>query len=97
VIERTDFDDAGVVDQNVDLSESIDNCPDGGLNLCAIEQIAFDNQNFATAPNQIGSRTREFFTVARNESNAPAFRANVSSKHEPKPTRSATNENNLVA
>ena len=37
VIERTDFDDAGVVDQDVDFAEAIDSCPDSGVNLRAIE------------------------------------------------------------
>jgi hypothetical protein len=42
VIERTDFNHTGVVDQDVNPVEMIDDFPDSSLNLIAIEQIAFD-------------------------------------------------------
>src|SRR5215469_3686108 len=54
MIERTDFDDAGVVDQDVNPVEMIDDIPDSSLNLIAIEQIAFNGQNFSTTRSDIG-------------------------------------------
>jgi len=97
VIERTDFDDAGVVDQDVNPVETIDDFPDSGLNLIAIEQIAFDRENFSAASREIGFRAREFFWITREESNVSALVANVSRQHEPKSTRPATDEDNFVA
>src|SRR5437773_9996742 len=63
VIERTDFDDAGVVDQDVNPVEMIDDFPDSGLNLIAIEQIAFDAENFSAARSEISFCAPEFFWI----------------------------------
>jgi hypothetical protein len=49
VIERTNLNDAGIVDQDVDFAEAIDSCPDSAMNLRVIEQVAFDGHNLATA------------------------------------------------
>jgi hypothetical protein len=97
VIERTYFDDAGVVDQDVNPVEMIDDFPDSSLNLIAIEQIAFDGENFFAASSEIGFCTREFFWITREESNVSALVANVSRQHEPKSTRSATDQGNFIA
>jgi hypothetical protein len=78
VIERTDFDDAGVVDQDVNPVEVIDDFPDGGLSLIAIEQIAFHCENFSATRSEIGFCAREFFWITREESNVSALVANVS-------------------
>ena len=90
VIERTDFDDAGVVDQNVNPVEMIDDFPNSRLNLIAIEQIALDGQNFSAARSEISFCAREFFRITREESNVSALVANMSRQHETKSTRSAT-------
>src|SRR5262245_22046698 len=97
VIERTDFDDAGVVDQDVNPVEVIDHFPDGSLNLIAIAQIAFDGKNFSAARSEIGFRACEFFSITREESNVSALGANVSRQHEPESTRSATNQGHFIA
>jgi hypothetical protein len=82
VIERTDFDHAGVVDQDVNLVEMIDDSPDSSLNLIAIEQIAFYSENLSVARGQIGFRAREFLWITRKQSNVPTLIANVSRQHE---------------
>jgi hypothetical protein len=97
VIERTDFDDAGVVDQDVNSIEMIDDFPNSGLNLIAIEQIAFDGENFSAARSEIGFCAREFFWITREESDVSALVANVSRQHETKSTRSATDQGNFIA
>jgi hypothetical protein len=97
MIERTDFDDAGVVDQDVNPVEAIDHFPDSGFNLIAIEQIAFDRENFSAARSEIGFRVREFFWIACEESNLSVLRANVSRQHEPEPARAASDQNNFIA
>src|SRR5258707_10711705 len=97
MIERTDFDDAGVVDQDVNPLEMIDDFPDCSLNLIAIEQIAFDGENFSTARSDLGFGPREFFWITREQSNLSALVANVSCQHETKSSRSATDQDNFVA
>ncbi len=42
MLKRTDFDNAGVVDQDIDLAKAIDYSPNSGANLFAIQQIAFN-------------------------------------------------------
>jgi hypothetical protein len=77
VIERTDFDDAGVVDQDVNPLEMIDDFPDGSLTLIAIKQIAFDGENFPAARSEISFRASEFLWITREESNLSSLAANV--------------------
>jgi len=86
VIERANFYDAGVVDQDVNPVELIDDFPDSDLNLIAIEQIAFDRENSSAARSEIGFCAREFFWITREERNVSALLANVSRQHETKPT-----------
>jgi hypothetical protein len=97
VIDRTDFDDAGVIDQDVNPIEMIDDFPDSGLNLIAIEQIAFDRENFSAASSEIGFRAREFFWITCEESNVSALVTNASRQHETESTRSATDQGNFIA
>jgi hypothetical protein len=97
VIERTDFDDASVVDQNVDPVEMFDGFPDCSLNLIAIEQIALDSENLSATRSEIGFRAREFFWITCEQSNLSAFVANVSRQHEAESTRSATDQGNFIA
>jgi hypothetical protein len=97
VIERTDFDDAGVVDQNVNPVEMIDYFPDCSLNLIAIEKIALDGKNFSAACSEIVFRAREFFWIPCEQSNLSAFVANVSRQHETESARSATDQCNFIA
>jgi len=97
MLERTDFDDAGVVNQNVNPAEMIDDFPDSSLNQIAIEQIAFDGENFSATRSDIGFGAREFFWVTREQRNLSALVANVSRQHQTKSTRSATDHGNLIA
>jgi len=97
MIQRTDFDDAGVVDEDVNPIEMIDDFPDSSLNLIAIEQIAFDGENVSSARSDISLGAGEFFWITREKSNVSTLLANVSRQHEPKSTRSATNHGNFIA
>jgi len=97
MIEWTDFDDAGIVDQDVNPVEMIDDFANSGPNLIAIEQIAFDDENFSTARSDIGFAPGEFFWITREESNLSSLAANVSRQNETKSTRPATDQGNLVA
>jgi hypothetical protein len=97
VIKWTDFDDPGVVDQDVNPVEMIDDSPHRRANLIAIEQIAFDGENSSAASCEIGFCLREFFRIARQESNLSAFAANVSRQDETKSPRSASDNRNFIA
>ena len=97
VFQRTNFDDAGVVDQNVDLAKAIDDLTNSGSNLRRIEQVALNGQNRPAARSEIGFCTRQFFRVAGNQCNVPALRANVSRKYEPESARSAGDDSHFAA
>ena len=58
VLKRTDLDDAGIVNQDVDRAVTVDCFLNGGLDLRAIEQIARDRQYFAAATREIGFGAR---------------------------------------
>jgi hypothetical protein len=96
MIQRTDFDDAGVVDQDVNPVEMIDHFPDSSLNLIAIEQIALHSENFPVARSKIGFRPSEFLWVTRDESDLSALVANVSGQHKPESARPAGDENYFI-
>jgi hypothetical protein len=83
VLKRTNLDNASVVDQNVDLPEAIDDLTNSRLNLAAIEQVALNSLDCATARSEISFCPRQFVRVPCNEANTTALRANVSRKHEP--------------
>jgi hypothetical protein len=91
VLKRTDFDDAGAVDQDVDLAEAINDLTNSGINLCGIEQVALNGQDCATKPGEISLGARQFIRVAREEDNSAAFLANMSCKHKTKSSRAACN------
>jgi hypothetical protein len=97
VIKRTDFDYAGAVDQDVNPVEMIDDFPNSGVNLIAIEKIAFDGENFSVARSEIGFCAGKFLWITREESNLSALFANVSRQHETKSARSATDDGNFIA
>src|SRR5713101_1364510 len=96
MLKRTDFDNAGVVDQDVDLAKAIDDLPNSRLNLPGIQQVALHGQRRTAARSKIGLCARELIRVARNKCNVAVSRANLSRKHEPKSARPACDEHDLV-
>jgi hypothetical protein len=75
----------------------IDDFPDSSLNLIAIEQIAFDGENFSAARSEIGFCACEFFWITREQSDLSVLVANVSRQNEPKSTRPPTDQGNFIA
>src|SRR6266480_1311773 len=96
MLEGANFDNAGVVYQDVYLAKAIDDSSNSRLNLSGIEQIAFNRKNFAAAGNKISLCTHQFVRIARNDRNIAASRANMSRQHESESTRSTGDENNFV-
>ena len=90
------FDNAGVVDQDVDLAKTIDDSPDSQVNLSGIEQIAFNCENFTTAGDKISLCTHQFVRIARNDGNIAASRANMSREHESESTGATGDKDNFV-
>src|SRR5260370_27352801 len=97
MFEWTDFDDAGIVDQDIDLTKPIENPSNRRTNLFAIEQIALNCHYCATTRSEVGLCTRQFLSIACNEGNIPTSRANVSRKHQSQSARSAGDEDNFFA
>src|SRR6266481_7502178 len=96
VLKWTNFHNPGVVDQDVDPAEPIDDRAYSGLNLSAIAQIAFDGENFVAAGSEIGFCACEFLGVTREESNLSALVANMSCEHESQSARTTGDEDNFV-
>ena len=92
VLERTDFDGAGVVNQDVDLAEAIDDLLNSGLNLRGIEQIALDCEHLSAASSEIGFGPGEFSGIAGKNRNAPALFANLARYFQAESARAAGNE-----
>jgi hypothetical protein len=97
VIQGADLDDPCVVDKDVNPVELIDDLPNRGLNLVAIEQIAFNNEDFSATRSEISFGTREFFWIPREESDISSLFTNVSRQDEAQPARSATDQGNFIA
>jgi hypothetical protein len=97
VLERTDFDDAGVVDQDVDRAEMADDVPDGCLDLLAVEQIAGNDRNIAASVDELVMRALKFIKITGEQGNAPAFRADLPRQHQSEAARSAGDQANLAS
>jgi hypothetical protein len=83
MVEWTDLDNAGVVDQDVNLAEAINDFPDSRLNLSGIQQIALDGQHGASVPGEISFCAREFRHIPCEQRDLTACGANLPRKHEP--------------
>jgi hypothetical protein len=86
VFKRADLDNAGVVDQDIDLAETIDDLPDRRPNLFSVQQVALNGQNRAAAPGEVCLGAPEFLSIARNERDLSASRAEMARKHEAQST-----------
>src|SRR6266513_574485 len=96
MLKGANFDNAGVVYQDVYLAKAIDDFSNSRLNLSGIEKIAFNRENFATARNKISLCTCQLIGIARNESNVASARANMSREHQSESARPAGDKNNFV-
>ena len=97
VLERADFDDASVVDQDVDFAETVDRLADGQLNLLGIEQVALNGKHPAATSRQITLCADQFVIIPRQQRHFAACRTNLSRQHQTESTRSASDERDLVA
>ena len=94
---RTDFDGAGIVDQDVELTETLNRLLDGGLNLRGLEQIALNREDFGSEAIQLRFRAGEFFGIARDESDLSSARANLARDLQTKTARAAGDERDFIA
>jgi hypothetical protein len=78
VFEWSDFDDPGIVDQDVDPAEVLDGLADCRFNLCAIQQVTLNANCLAAALREVLVGLREFIWVASDERCFPAALANLS-------------------
>jgi hypothetical protein len=83
MVEWADLDNAGVVDQDVNLAEAINDFPDSRLNLSGIQQIALNGQHGATAPGELSFCAGKFRRIPREQRDLTACGANLPRKHEP--------------
>ncbi len=81
VLKWTNFDDAGAVDQDVDLAEAIDDLTNSGISLCGIEQVALNGQDRSATRSEISLSARQFVRITCDEGNVTPLPTNVSRKH----------------
>jgi hypothetical protein len=96
MLERTYLDDAGVVDQDIDLAETVDYSPDRTLNFFPIKQITLSRLDCAAAPGELRFCPSEFLGLPCNERDLSARCANVACQNEAKPAGPACDKNDLV-
>jgi hypothetical protein len=97
MLDWADFDNAGVVDQDVDLAEALKRLLDSGLDLRGLEQIALNREDFSRETIQVRFRSRELFSIARKESDFSSARTNLTRDFQPEPARAAGDESDFVA
>jgi hypothetical protein len=97
MLDWTDFNDAGVVNQDVDLAEAIDGLTDGRLNLPGIEQITLNGNHPTATSRQISFCADQFLIVPRKERHFAASSTNLSRQHQTEATRSAGDKRNFVS
>src|SRR5215471_16016459 len=94
--ERTDFDDSGVIDENVDLGEVLESLLNSGLNLRRFQQIALNREDFSRETLQFIFSVLKFFCIAREEGDFPAAGANFSRDLKAETARAAGNKGDFV-
>ncbi len=67
VVDRTDFDDSGVIDQDVDSAETLEGLLDRSLNLRGVGQIALNGKDLGSEAIQVTFCAVELFFVAREQ------------------------------
>jgi hypothetical protein len=97
VFERPDFDDARVIDQNVDLAKALESLLDSRLNLRAIEQVAGGREHVTAAGRELGFGTREFVRVTGQNGNASALFANLARNRQAKSARTSGDQHDFVS
>jgi len=97
VLKRTDFDDAGAVDQDVDLAEAINDLTNSGINLCGIEQVALNGQDGAATWSEISLSARQFVRITCDKGNVTPLPTNVSRKHKTESARTACDQRDFAS
>src|SRR5437879_7263237 len=96
MLERTDLDNACVVNQDVNLAESGEGLLNGRLNLGAFEQIALDGKNLGLESIEVAFRTCKLFRVARENRHATALITKLAGNFQPETARSAGDQCNFA-
>ena len=99
VVQRTDLDDSGVVDQDVDAAVVLDRLRDGAFDILALANIRWHDQHLGgrLPVVDIVRGPPEFVLVASDERDARAFSGELPCEHESEPARSAGDDNRFAA
>ena len=89
VLDRSDFNNARVVDQNVYPAEMLQSLLNGGLNLRRFHQVALDGQNCGVKALQVLFGTGKFFRTPRQEGDLGAAAAKLAGDLQPQTARAA--------
>ena|SRR6266404_2941636 len=96
MLERTDLDNACVVNQDVNLAEPGEGLLNRGLNLGAVEQVTLDGQNLGLESVEVGLRAGELFRIARENRHATTLFAKLAGNLQAETARSAGDQCNFA-
>jgi hypothetical protein len=96
VRDGADFDDAGVINEDVDLAEMLERFLDGGLNLRRLEQVALKGQDVGFEASEIVFRALELCVIASEKGDFSTARANFLRDLQTKTARAATDQRNFI-
>jgi hypothetical protein len=97
VLEWSDLDDAGVVDQHVDAAAVVHDPADGPLDLGAIEDVALDGGDAAALLLDIGGRTLELLLVTGGQHDVGAGRSELPRHRQAEAARPADDGHRLAS
>ena len=96
MLERTDLDDAGVIDYDVEAAEMGHDLLDSRLDLRAFEQVAGDGEDFATSLDELGPSPRQLVRIACEQGDPCALRAKLAREDQSQAARSAGDQDDLA-
>ena len=96
MLKWADLDNAGVINQDIDLAEAVDRLADGRVNLRGIKQITLNGKHFAAASRELSFCADQFIIISREQRHFAALGANLSRKHQTEATRTAGDERYFV-
>src|SRR5438045_8534859 len=85
MLKRTNFNNAGVINQDVDLAEAIHDLANRRLNLFGIEPIALAGERNTASANEISYGARDYVSVASTPRHLAALAAHLPRQHQTEP------------
>jgi hypothetical protein len=96
VRDGADFDDAGVINEDVDLAKMLKRLLDGGLNLRGLEQVALKGQDVGFEASELVFRVLELCLIASEKGDFSTACANLLRDLQTETARAAGDQRNFI-